>query len=58
MVCQFGLGSPPAVYGDNYLGITLMKSAQDATDPIVMNEVEVFVSEVGRASDPGPPKIP
>ena len=58
VVSQFGLGSPPAVYGDNYLGITLIKSAQDATDPIVMNEVEVFVSEVGRASDPGPPKIP
>lgn len=42
LVC-FALGSPPVVYGDNYLGITLKKSASEGTGDIVLREVEVFV---------------
>ena len=41
LVC-FALNSPPAVYGDNVLGMTLNKSALDGMD-VVLSEVEVFV---------------
>ena len=42
-VCRFALRSPPAIYGDNHLGLTLGKSAPGAKGEIVMNEVEVIV---------------
>ncbi len=42
-LCKFALGSPPAVYGDNYLGMKLVKSATGAEGDIVLNEVEVVV---------------
>ena len=41
---RFALSSPPAVYGDNYLGIKLVKSASEAKGDIVMDEVEVIVT--------------
>lgn len=47
--CRFGLRSPPAVYGDNRLGLTLVRSAdgaQDdrhAQDDVALHEVEVLV---------------
>jgi hypothetical protein len=42
-LCRFALGSPPAVFGDNYLGLTLVKSAPGTRGNIVLHEVEVFV---------------
>lgn len=42
-LCRFALTSRPAVYGDNHLGLTLVKSASGAGGDIVMNEVEVIV---------------
>ncbi len=42
-LCRFALGSPPAVYGDNYLGMTLVKSAPGAEGDVVLDEVEVVV---------------
>jgi hypothetical protein len=39
----FTLASPPAVYGDNWLEITLAESDPAATRPLVIDEVEVFV---------------
>ena len=42
-LCRFALSSPPAVYGDNYLGLRLVKSATDADDDIIVDEVEVIV---------------
>ena len=41
---RFALSSPPAVYGDNYLGMKLVKSASGAEGDIVMDEVEVIVT--------------
>ena len=41
--CRFGLRSPPAVYGDNRLGLTLVRSAGGARDDVVLHEVEVIV---------------
>ena len=38
---RFALSSPPAVYGDNYLGIELLQSASGAVGEIVVSEVEV-----------------
>ena len=43
-VCRFALGSPPAVYGDNHLGMRLVRSAPEARDDVVLHEVEVRVS--------------
>jgi hypothetical protein len=42
-VCRFALGSPPAVYGDNHLGMRLTRSASGARDDVVLHEVEVRV---------------
>ena len=42
-LCSFALTSPPAVYGDNHLGLTLITSAADADDDIILDEVEVIV---------------
>ena len=43
-LCSFALTSPPAVYGDNYLGLRLVKSAVEVTDDdVVVDEVEVKV---------------
>jgi hypothetical protein len=42
-VCRFALSSPPAVYGDNYLGMTLVKSATGEQVDIVLHDVEVVV---------------
>ena len=42
-ICRFALSSPPAVFGDNYLGLRLVKSATDADDDIIVDEVEVVV---------------
>lgn len=42
-LCCFALDSSLAVYGDNELGVTLIKSVIDGTDDIVLREVEVFV---------------
>ena len=42
-VCRFALGSPPAVYGDNHLGMQLVRSAPGARDDVVLHEVEVLV---------------
>ena len=42
-VCSFALGAPPAVYGDNWLEATLAASDPQASDDIVIEELEVFV---------------
>jgi hypothetical protein len=42
-LCRFALSSPPAVYGDNYLGLRLVKSATDADDDLTVDDVEVIV---------------
>jgi hypothetical protein len=42
-LCCFALGSPPVVYGDNLLGMTLIKGASGNTEDIVLYDVEVFV---------------
>ena len=42
-LCRFALSSPPAVYGDNYLGMRLVKSASGTVGDIGMYEVEVIV---------------
>ena len=41
--CRFPLNSPPAVYGDNYLGMKLVKSAPGETNDMVLHDVEVLV---------------
>ncbi|MBM3802404.1 MAG: hypothetical protein FJW26_08875 [Acidimicrobiia bacterium] len=41
--CWFELTSPPAVYGDNYLEVTLASSAPQASQDIGIDEIEVFV---------------
>ena len=45
-LCRFALSSPPAVYGDNYLGMKLVRSAPSGKDDIVLHEVEVIVKLV------------
>ena len=45
--CHFALSSPPAVYGDNYLGMKLLKSGPDAKGDIDLFEVEVIVKANG-----------
>jgi len=42
-LCRFALRSPPAVYGDNYLGMKLVKSASSEQDDVVLLDVEVIV---------------
>ncbi len=42
-LCRFPLSAPPAVYGDNYLGMQLVKSASGDHDDIVLPDVEVIV---------------
>jgi hypothetical protein len=41
--CSFDLQSPPAVYGDNYLEVKLIAGDPDATEAIVIDEIEVLV---------------
>lgn len=41
--CRFPLNSPPAVYGDNYLGMKLVKSAPGETRDMALHDVEVLV---------------
>ena len=43
MTYWFGLHSPPAVYGDNWLEVTLDASDPQASGDIVIDEIEVFV---------------
>ena len=43
-VCRFRLTSPPAVYGDNHLGMKLVKGAAGAEGEVALDEVEVLVS--------------
>lgn len=45
--CRFALRSPPAVYGDNRLGLTLTGSADGARDDVALHEVEVIVKSGG-----------
>jgi len=40
---SFELTEPPAKFGDNWLEVTLLEPALDATEDIVIDEVEVFV---------------
>ena len=42
-VCRFALSTPPAAYGDNYLGMKLVERAPGAGGDIVLDEVEVLV---------------
>ena len=42
-VCKLALSSPPTVYGDNFLGLKLIKSSEGAEGDVVLDEVEVFV---------------
>ncbi len=42
-LCTLALTSPPAVYGDNYLGLKLVKSTPEAQGDVVLLEVEVMV---------------
>ncbi|MBT4139122.1 MAG: hypothetical protein HOE48_14480, partial [Candidatus Latescibacteria bacterium] len=42
-LCCFALDSSLAVYGENELGVTLIKSTIEGTDDIVLREIEVFV---------------
>ena len=42
-LCSFSLTSPPAVYGDNYLGLKLITTATEASDDVTVDEVEVIV---------------
>ena len=42
--CEFALTGPPAVPGDNYLGLTLEKAGPDGDDDIVIEELEVIVN--------------
>jgi len=45
-LCSFALASPPAVFGDNHLGMTLKKGSPDKKENIVLHDVEVFVKAV------------
>ena len=40
----FQLTSPPAVFGDNHLEVALVSSDPEASDEVVIEEVEVFVA--------------
>ncbi|MSO22646.1 MAG: hypothetical protein EXQ58_05190 [Acidobacteria bacterium] len=40
---SFELKSPPAVYGDNFLEVTLVSSGADASQDIIIDEIEIFV---------------
>ena len=42
-VCSFALGAPPVVYGNNTLGLRLVKNAPGARGNIVLHEVELLV---------------
>ena len=42
-LCSLPLNSPPAVYGDNYLGLKLVKSADEAKGDVILDVVEVIV---------------
>jgi len=42
--CELALTGPPAVPGDNYLGLTLEKAGPDGDDDIVVEELEVIVN--------------
>ena len=42
-LCRFALTSPPSVYGDNYLGLKLIKSAAGAKNDVFVDELEVIV---------------
>ena len=41
--CQLSLTAPPGVYGDNYLGLKLLRSANGAEEDLVVDELEVMV---------------
>ena len=43
MTCWFELNSPPAIYGDNWLQITLTSSDPKAEEDIIIDEIEVWV---------------
>ena len=40
---QFMLAAPPGIYGDNHLGLKIVKNADGAEGDIVVDEVEVIV---------------
>lgn len=42
-VCKLALNFPPMVYGDNFLGLMLIKSSKEAQGDVVLDEVEIFV---------------
>jgi len=42
-LCRFALSSPPAVYGDNYLGMKLVKSSSSDQGNVVLLDIEVIV---------------
>ena len=44
MTGWFRLTSPPAVFGDNRLGVTLTSGDPEASDDIVIKEIEVHVA--------------
>ena len=41
--CRLPLTAPPGVYGDNHLGLRLIKRATGAAEDIVVDELEVTV---------------
>ena len=41
--CWFELTTPPAIYGDNLLDVTLIEGDPKATESIVIDELEVMV---------------
>jgi len=43
--CKLALSGPPFVYGDNYLGLSVTKHAQDAGGKIRVNRLECLVRE-------------
>lgn len=42
-LCSFALTSPPSVHGDNYLGLSLIRSSTGAKGDVTLDEVEVIV---------------
>ena len=43
VVGRFPLTAPPAVYGDNHLGMRLVESAAEAREDVTLYEIEVLV---------------
>lgn len=41
---RFRLTAPPAVYGDNALGLRFVQSGEESSEPVIVDEVEVMVN--------------